>query len=204
MTRKLASFLALPAVLLAAGCTTPAIDGNPPPYTAPGPTSTPTTTFHVGGGSNPGPAPTSCHGIGSGLYERPDPKCSPGAINPKVTQSNMDSTICKSGWTSTVRPSESVTEPEKLVEMKAYHATKPTHDYELDHIISLELGGATNSYLNYYPEPDYAKKQGFYLNPKDKLENKLNDMVCSGKMTLATARTLISTNWVAAYNKYEK
>ncbi|MEU1596054.1 hypothetical protein ABZ468_25155 [Streptomyces sp. NPDC005708] len=33
-----------------------------------------------------------------------DSSCTPGAYNPDVTQSNIHSTICVSGWTATVRP----------------------------------------------------------------------------------------------------
>ena len=43
----------------------------------------------------------------------PDPACTPGSYNPDVTQSTIDSTICVSGWTSTVRPPTSYTNPLK-------------------------------------------------------------------------------------------
>ena len=44
----------------------------------------------------------------------PDPKCTPGATDPRVTQSNIQSTICVPGYTKTVRPSTSVTDPIKI------------------------------------------------------------------------------------------
>ena len=65
----------------------------------------------------PQPAPGSCHAIGAGLYSRPDPRCTPGALNPAVTQANIRQTICQDGWTDTIRPPESVTEPEKAASM---------------------------------------------------------------------------------------
>ncbi|MGW4529241.1 hypothetical protein [Amycolatopsis sp. NPDC004378] len=34
----------------------------------------------------------------------PDPACTPGALNPDVTQASIGSTICVSGWTATIRP----------------------------------------------------------------------------------------------------
>ena len=34
----------------------------------------------------------------------PDPRFTPGAINPDVTQENIDSTICVPGFTKTIRP----------------------------------------------------------------------------------------------------
>src|ERR1700687_1954524 len=54
--------------------------------------------------------PTTCKTINDIL---PDPKCTPGAVDPSVTQDNIDSTICVSGYTKTVRPPVSVTEPQK-------------------------------------------------------------------------------------------
>lgn len=152
--------------------------------------------------SNVGPVPTSCHARGSGIFSLPDPKCSPGALNPDVSQATIGSTICRAGWTKTIRPPYSVTGPEKRVEMRAYGARGSIHSYELDHLVSLELGGAVNSYDNYWPEPNYSNASGFYLNPKDKLENVLRKRVCDGKMGLTVAQKLIATDWMAAYRAY--
>lgn len=137
------------------------------------------------------PAPGSCHPIGSGLYSRPDPRCTPGALNPQVTQANIGQTICKSGWTATVRPPEQVTEAEKRASMAAYGDDRPLSDYEYDHFVPLGLGGATNDARNLWPEP------GASPNPKDAVEDELNRSVCEGRMTLAQAQRAIVTNWVA-------
>ncbi len=40
-------------------------------------------------------------------------------------------------------------------------------------------------------------------NAKDVIENKLNELVCSGQITLVAAQQDIASNWVAAYNKYD-
>jgi hypothetical protein len=40
----------------------------------------------------------------------PDPRCTPGSIDPAVTTATIRSTICKHGWTKTVRPPEAQTE----------------------------------------------------------------------------------------------
>src|SRR5207244_11336910 len=66
------------------------------------------------------PAPRSCHARGAGTFTRPDPRCTPGAIDPAVRQSNIASTICRRGYTRTVRPPESVTAVEKRASMRAY------------------------------------------------------------------------------------
>jgi len=148
------------------------------------------------------PSASSCHAHGSGLFELPDPRCTPGALNPAVTQRTIGSTICVSGWTSTVRPPESITEPEKLANMRSYGLAPRPSGYEYDHLVPLELGGAVNDPRNLWPEPDYATGAGFYLNPKDHLERALNRLVCRGQMTLARAQLLIARDWPAAYREY--
>jgi hypothetical protein len=137
----------------------------------------------------PQPAPGSCHTIGTGLYSRPDPRCTPGALNPVVSQATISKTICVAGWTSSVRPSESVTESEKLASMAAYGDAGPPSVYEYDHFVPLELGGAVNDPRNLWPEP------GASPNPKDAVEDELNHKVCDGEVTLVQAQRAITTNW---------
>ena len=148
------------------------------------------------------PSAGSCHMVGSGIYSQADPRCTPGAVNPAVTQARIGSTICSAGWTSTVRPPESVTEPEKLTSMRAYGLPGSASHYEYDHYVPLELGGAVNDPRNLWPEPDYPRRAGFYLNPKDRLENALRRLVCSEEMSLSQAQRLIAKNWVAAYRRF--
>jgi hypothetical protein len=148
------------------------------------------------------PPPGTCHARGSGLYARPDPRCTPGALNPAVTQSTIDATICRHGWTRTVRPAVSVTEPEKLASMRAYGDRAAPSRYEYDHLVPLELGGAVNDPRNLWPEPDYMGAMGFYRNPKDDLENALNHLVCDGRVSLPQAQRAIAADWVSAYFRY--
>jgi hypothetical protein len=137
------------------------------------------------------PAPGSCHAIGSGLYSRPDPHCTPGALNPAVTQATLGQTICHSGWTKTVRPPTRITDREKAESIAAYGDPGPVGAYEYDHFVPLELGGAVNDARNLWPEP------GGSPNPKDTLEGELRRQVCDGAMTLAHAQRAIAANWVA-------
>jgi hypothetical protein len=148
------------------------------------------------------PPPAFCHAIGGGLYERPDPRCTPGAANPAVTQATIGSTICRTGWTATVRPPESVTYREKRASMAAYGLHGASSRYEYDHYVPLELGGAVNDARNLWPEPDYAGREGFYANPKDRLENTLRRMVCDGSMSLSRAQRAIAGDWVSAYSRH--
>jgi hypothetical protein len=68
----------------------------------------------------PQPPARSCHAAGTGAFSGPDLACTPGARNPAVTQSTIDSTICKKGYTTTVRPPVSVTRAEKTASLAAY------------------------------------------------------------------------------------
>jgi hypothetical protein len=121
----------------------------------------------------------------------PDPNCTPGETNPAVTQATIDSTICVSGWTSTIRPPADYTENLKRQQMAAYGDTNPISDYEEDHLIPLELGGSPTSPQNLWPE------LGTTPNPKDAVEDAANAAVCDGSITLAAAQQAIASNWIA-------
>ena len=139
------------------------------------------------------PAPDSCttgHRNGQPL---PDPDCTPGAVNADVKQSDIDSTICKSGWTATVRPPSSLMSRMKAKSARSYGVARDV-DGEYDHLIPLELGGATDDPRNLWFEP------GHIPNPKDAVEHKLNDAVCSGLITLGTAQHAIAKRWVTAFD----
>jgi len=127
----------------------------------------------------------------------PDSNCTPGAIDLRVTQENINSTICVSGYTATVRPSTSVTNKIKTERMEVYGDTDSPSNYELDHLIPLELGGSPDSVLNLFPEP-YANPYG--AQEKDKVENYLHKQVCDGAIALQAAQQEIRTNWVEIYN----
>src|SRR5262249_17886860 len=93
---------------------------------------------------------TSCVSVG-GL---PDSACTPGVIDTRVSQANISSTICPGGYPGTVRPPVSVTDSIKRGQMAAYGLQgRRLADYELDHLISLELGGSPADVANLWPEP---------------------------------------------------
>lgn len=119
-----------------------------------------------------------------------------GSINPNVTQANIDQTICKSGWTSTIRPSAYYTTKLKIQQMDQLGLTGSKADYEEDHLISLELGGNPTDPNNLWPE-HWAKPWG--ARDKDRLEDALKDDVCSHRIILKKAQSLISKNWIKAY-----
>jgi hypothetical protein len=126
----------------------------------------------------------------------PDPYCTPGSYNPNVTQSNIHSTICVSGWTDTVRPPTSYTNPLKAQGIIDYgYSDTNMADYEEDHLVPLELGGAPRDPGNLWPEPRYGTKTAY---TKDGVETKLKNAICSGQITLSSARSAIRTNWTTA------
>ncbi|MFJ3302121.1 hypothetical protein ACIPSA_03160 [Streptomyces sp. NPDC086549] len=126
----------------------------------------------------------------------PDPSCQPGAFNSDVTQDTIDSTICVSGWTATVRPSSSYTTALKKKQIVEYGYTDTsTSDYEEDHFVPLELGGSPKSELNLWPEPEYGTKTAAN---KDTVENKLKKAVCAGSVSLEDAQDAIVTDWTTA------
>lgn len=122
----------------------------------------------------------------------PDPACTPGAIFESVTKDE----VCMSGYSSSVRD---VSQSLKDAVYAEYGIlTHASGEYEVDHFISLELGGS-NDITNLFPEAAYPKP-GFH--EKDKVENKLHQKVCAGEMTLAEAQKEIATDWVQVYNSY--
>jgi Excalibur calcium-binding domain len=138
----------------------------------------------------------SCHATGSGKLSEPDPSCTPGALSPAVTQATIDQTICTSGYSASVRPSEHITAKEKLASMAAYGDGGSPSGFEYDHLVSLELGGAANDPRNLWPEPGHSP------NPKDSVEDSLHRLVCSGEMPLAQAQKIIATGWIAYFKSH--
>jgi hypothetical protein len=121
----------------------------------------------------------------------PDSGCTPGAIFQDVTVDQ----ICTSGYSESVRD---VPESEKDQVYAEYGiASHSPGEYEVDHLISLELGGS-NDISNLWPEAA-SPEPGFH--EKDRVENYLHDQVCSGTMSLAQAQQEIATNWVNVYNQ---
>ena len=111
-----------------------------------------------------------------------DPARTPGVLNPDVTQANIRTTICRHGWTDTIRPPTEYTNDLKRKQMRQYRESGSLSDYQEDHLISLELGGSPTDPRNLWPEP-YPR-----ASDVDKIENELNDEVCSGQLTLAEAQ----------------
>lgn len=111
-----------------------------------------------------------------------DPVRTPGVLNPEVTQASIGSTICRTGWTRTIRPPADYTSGLKVEQMRAYGETGPPSAYQEDHLISLELGGDPTDPGNLWPEP-YPRAAAV-----DRIENQLNEEVCNGSLSLRQAQ----------------
>lgn len=118
----------------------------------------------------------------------------PGALNPAVTQETIGTTICVRGWTATIRPPRAYTGALKRKQIRQRHLPGSLSNYEEDHFIPLELGGAPRDVDNLWPEP--RRGIGGAL-AKDRLENSLHRQVCSHKITLDAARQRINVEWRA-------
>src|SRR5258708_4718387 len=92
----------------------------------------------------------------------PDKLCTPGSILTNVT----DKDVCVHGYTEKVR---NVPQSLKREVFAQYGITKDFGTFEIDHLVSLELGGS-NDISNLWPEA-YANPNGARV--KDQVENYL-------------------------------
>jgi hypothetical protein len=111
----------------------------------------------------------------------------PGVLNPAVSQATIHLTICRRGWTRSIRPPSGYTSRLKLEQMRAYRRSGGPMEYQEDHLISLELGGHPTDPRNLWPEPRPR------ADDVDLIENQLRADVCSGRLTLAEAQRREST-----------
>lgn len=122
----------------------------------------------------------------------PDTKKTPGDV--LTTDAKV---LCVSGYTKTVR---NVPQAIKEQAYRNYGITdRKPGEYEVDHLISLELGGS-NSIRNLWPESFVTTPLNAHV--KDQLENKLHELICSGQIPVQQAQQEIAQDWIAAYQKY--
>ncbi len=124
----------------------------------------------------------------------PDPACTPGAIIATATKDE----ICTPGYSSKVRNVTTAVKDQVYAEYGITHHS--AGEYEVDHLVSLELGGS-NSIANLWPEPA-EPRPGFH--EKDQVENYLHDQMCSGAISLQQAQDEIAHNWFAVYQRMPK
>jgi hypothetical protein len=122
----------------------------------------------------------------------PDQKLTPGAVLPAAA-----SQVCTPGWAEAHRNVPDEVAYQVFEEYGLSYGVH--HSYEVDHLIPLELGGS-NSIRNLWPQPEGGSNPGY--PSKDRLEDRLHQLVCTGAVPLAAAQHAIAANWWAAYQAY--
>jgi hypothetical protein len=129
--------------------------------------------------------------IAGDLPTRPDSKLTPGAV-----LTTDIATVCQPGYSKTVRHTSGKL---KALIYHEYGLDRTSGHFEIDHLISLELGGADVA-KNLWPQSYDTLPWNAHL--KDKLEDRLHAFVCAGKLPIEQAQREIAADWIAAYQKY--
>lgn len=131
------------------------------------------------------------------LAQQPTPIVPDQQLTPGNTFDVTAEDLCVPGYTKKVR---NVPAEMKREVYEEYGVTSHgSGDYEVDHLIPLELGGS-NSIKNLWPESH--RTLPWNAQVKDRLEGKLHELVCSGQLDLKTAQEAIAADWIGAYKFY--
>ncbi len=105
--------------------------------------------------------------------------------------------ICRPGYAHSVRHVEGSLK--RRIYLEYGIVTHRPGQYEIDHLISLELGGS-NDIENLWPQS--FETEPWNAHVKDRLEDRLHALVCNGSIDLKEAQRAIAGDWIAAYKKY--
>jgi hypothetical protein len=152
------------------------------------------------------PPSSKCSLGNSNGFLLPDSNCTPGAINPSLT---LDVLKDPQFTTKCVRD-QATSAQEKFATYQWYGLNKPANNTgqnqvcELDHLISLELGGA-DTLDNLWPQcgPSRVALEERFFKRKDTVENYLAKQVRDGSMSLADAQEGIAKDWTQYLNDAE-
>jgi Putative zinc-finger len=125
--------------------------------------------------------------------EGPKPKA---RLTPGETRPITITEACRDPQAEVI--TEDIPEDIRRKVFSAYGIRANWDDFEVDYLITPDLGGV-QSVRNIWPQP-YATK--WNARTKNKLEQRLHDLVCEGKIDLATAQHDIAADWIGAYKKY--
>ena len=151
------------------------------------------------------PAAGSCHvHKAANGGELPDPSCTPGARDGRVTESTIDTTIGRTGgYTASVRPPAAMTKAAKKKIMAAYGIPwSEASQYELDHYLPLCLGASSDT-RNLWPQrntflPGLGHETSMVHNSKDLVEGYVCDAVRKHKVQLSAAQNAMVADWTTA------
>jgi hypothetical protein len=119
-----------------------------------------------------------------------DLNATPGVADPSLTKAQLCDPSFRTGT------ERDVTEEMKKKVCEEYGITTgcPGKGYEIDHLVSIEIGGSEDI-ANLWPQPaDAPGVIGFHT--KDVVEDRSHKAVCSGKLTLQQAQDGIRTDWL--------
>ena len=136
------------------------------------------------------PGPATGAGLASAGLERPRQDLTPGSVLPVGVDE-----ICAGGVSGV--PAVAARVPRQVFEAYGVDYRRAA-EYELDFLITPELGGAPDP-RNLWPQPYRAGVWNAYV--KDELERELQDLVCRGTLDLATAQRELANDWIAAYKR---
>lgn len=122
----------------------------------------------------------------------PDPSKTPGIVLPNVNER----IVCTPGYAKSKRD---VSQGMKNRVFELYGLTGNETKFEVDHLVSLSLGGG-NNIDNLWPQA--YTSEPWNAHDKDRLEFKLYRLVCTGKISLKEAQDAIRGNWIESYAKY--
>jgi hypothetical protein len=137
----------------------------------------------------------------------PDPKCTPGATNPSLTVKVLRDPDFR---TRCVR-SHATSEEQKNGTYMWYNIHHPEQNSgvmqtcELDHLISLELGGA-DTLDNIWPQcgPPNVVLSARFFKQKDMVENFVAALVKAGSIDLGDAQRRIADDWTQFLGEAKK
>jgi hypothetical protein len=130
----------------------------------------------------------------------PDPKLTPGIVL------NTDAkAVCERGYAGKVRAVSVATRREvfRRYGLESVPLDWRPYAYEVDHLISLELGGS-NDLSNLWPEPRELVVNGRKVGAeeKDRAEDATHRAVCKGEIGLREAQKQISSDWTVLYRRF--
>jgi hypothetical protein len=130
-------------------------------------------------------------GLAAAFPIRPDAALTPGAV-----ATRDPGVVCSPGY---ARRARHVAPGVRRAVFAAYGIDPRAGRFELDHLVSLELGGS-NDARNLWPESYDTRPWNAHV--KDRLENRLHRLVCDGSLSLPDAQARIAGDWIATAERY--
>lgn len=137
-------------------------------------------------------------------FARADAQRMPRAdLTPGAIATTSTASLCVRGYSGSVRPRGDAWRRIKDAVYSRYgiprgqrsmlDAKGRSHPaYAIDHLIPIELGGSPGDLRNLWPEPIKESRQ------KDRVENAMHSLVCSGAISIASAQSAIARDWRSA------